>query len=84
MIKQNSLFRLFWNSLIFFLVIYIAVIMPIRLAFLAQENIENVDQVVKKELIGHIIIQQLPCKRICFKTQSRLVATNSENTTIIV
>ena len=41
MIKQNSLFRLFWNSLIFFLVIYIAVIMPIRLAFLAQENIEN-------------------------------------------
>ena len=41
MIKPNSLFRLFWNSLIFFLVIYIAVVMPIRLAFLAQEDIEN-------------------------------------------
>ena len=41
LIKPNSLFRLFWNFLIFFLVIYTAVIMPIRLAFLDQQDLER-------------------------------------------
>ena len=41
LIRTTSLFRLFWNLLIFFLVIYVAAIMPIRLAFLDHQDLER-------------------------------------------
>ena len=39
MIKPNSSFRLIWSVLIFMLVIYTAVVMPIRLAFMDDKDL---------------------------------------------
>ena len=38
MIKPNSTFRLIWSLVIFLLVIYTALVMPIRLAFMDDKN----------------------------------------------
>lgn len=41
MISPNSLGKLLWNLLIMFLAIYTAIILPIRLAFMDENNISR-------------------------------------------
>lgn len=38
MISPNSLFKVFWNIVILLLVVYTAIMLPIRLAFMKESD----------------------------------------------